>query len=653
MDNLILAMLTNEISKELVGSRVVNVTGLAPTSFAIQLRKKEHDVSSLLLICLDPHLPALFSVKTPISELALGTPAGTLPEGFLRSMSDILRGTTLNGLLQHDADRVAEIEFSGEEGRRFLKLWLELFGRRPSAVLVRSDGNIIEACSREGTTSSAGILLWPGEKYAPPSQGSKLDVGALSLDLLRKLLEGTSLGGSHEELDLTLSRRLKGLSPQAAKEIVEHASSGGHVTIEDLFQGLKEAVAEPDKHFRPAVRIAAQEPMGPPALLSVYVRTEQGVTETGVETHDAEIGSVTTYAEPSREDATHVLRCFLTASEATRFSFFELCHWYTTLSAARLRRHAAVLSRKLAKLRGLLLEDLFSAERAHDFRIAGELILANMKCIKRGSTSVELRDIHADGQSLVRVNLDPSQSPADNAERYFKKARKAERAHALLKRRLTFLERSLIAVDRFSESIPEEVDTKEAERLSQELEGLAGRVRVPTSTGLGREKDGILPVRPAQAPARHTQTERAARPMSARTTPGPKTEARTGARFSPRVFETSDGFTVLVGRNNKENDYLTHHLAKPEDLWFHASGMPGSHVILKRKGKSAPSRKAIEEAASVAAYFSKGRTSSGVPVIYTEKKYVHKPRGSRPGTATCAREKFLMVTPQKPVSASF
>jgi len=121
--------------------------------------------------------------------------------------------------------------------------------------------------------------------------------------------------------------------------------------------------------------------------------------------------------------------------------------------------------------------------------------------------------------------------------------------------------------------------------------------------------------------------------------------------FNPRLFETSDGFGVIVGRNNKENDYVTHHLSKPEDLWFHASGIPGSHVILRKKGKSPPSRKAIEEAAAIAAYFSKGKTSSAVPVIYAEKKYVHRPRGARPGTATCTREKFLMVRPRKPKPA--
>ncbi|MCX5800096.1 MAG: NFACT family protein [Candidatus Eisenbacteria bacterium] len=619
MENLILALLVKELSNELLGSTVKAVTGLAPMSFAVELEKKGHDTSSLLVICLASRFPALFSLEAPALGLVLSTPAETLPEGFVQSASERLRGTVLHALEQHDADRVVKIEFAAasNKDRPLFSLWLELFGRRPSAVLVRSDGNAIEACSREGTTSSAGILLRPGEKYAPPSQEHKLSIGELSLNALHTLMEGADSEAGRRELCLALSRRLKGLSPHAAEGVIEYLHSCGRLTPEDLRKGLGEALAEPDRHFCPAVmetaarpdehsrrsgKIAASGLIEPPSLLPVYVKTRPSLTET-------EPGSTDT--TPA---ATSVLKCFPAASEAVRFSFFGLCRWYRGLSAARLKEHAAALSDKLGRLRASLLEDLSSAEQAHEFRRTGELILANLGTLRRGSTLVELKDIHVDGQSLVKVKLDPALSLTDNAERYFKKARKAERALALLKKRAASVERSLQVIEEFSEDIPEQVDAEESERVSRELDRLSGRVRGSTAA----RKPGA--------------------------------EVKSGATFNPRTFETSDGMTIIVGRNNKENDYVTHHLAKPEDLWFHASAMPGSHVVLKKKGKSAPSRRAIEEAASVAAYFSKGRTSSGVPVIYTEKKYVHKPRGARPGLATCARERFLMVTPRKPKS---
>ena len=121
-------------------------------------------------------------------------------------------------------------------------------------------------------------------------------------------------------------------------------------------------------------------------------------------------------------------------------------------------------------------------------------------------------------------------------------------------------------------------------------------------------------------------------------------DERQGAR--PRRYLTSSGWSVWAGRNNRENDILTHKLAAQNDVWFHAHGYAGSHVILRREGrKEDPSRRTLEEAAAVAAYWSKGRTANKVPVAYTLAKYVSKPRGGAPGLATMKREKTIMVRP--------
>ena len=104
-----------------------------------------------------------------------------------------------------------------------------------------------------------------------------------------------------------------------------------------------------------------------------------------------------------------------------------------------------------------------------------------------------------------------------------------------------------------------------------------------------------------------------------------------------------------MGRNNKENDYLTFRFARPEDLWFHAQDVPGSHVVLRRKEKKKePSHNAIREAAQVAAHFSKARGAKKVPVIYTMAKYVKKPKRGKPGLALVEREKTILVEPKLP-----
>ena len=111
-----------------------------------------------------------------------------------------------------------------------------------------------------------------------------------------------------------------------------------------------------------------------------------------------------------------------------------------------------------------------------------------------------------------------------------------------------------------------------------------------------------------------------------------------------RQFELDARWFAIVGRNNHENDEITFRAAAPTDYWFHAQGVPGSHVVLKsRGGKEAPPRAVIERTALLAAHFSKARHSSLVPVIYTQRKYVRKFRGARPGQVTCERETMVMV----------
>jgi predicted ribosome quality control (RQC) complex YloA/Tae2 family protein len=106
---------------------------------------------------------------------------------------------------------------------------------------------------------------------------------------------------------------------------------------------------------------------------------------------------------------------------------------------------------------------------------------------------------------------------------------------------------------------------------------------------------------------------------------------------------------VVVGRSNHENDEITFRVSAPSDWWFHAEGIPGSHVVLRpRGGSDAPPACFIEQAASIAAHFSKARHSGLVPVIYTRRRYVRKLRGASPGEVKCERETRVMVPPQLP-----
>jgi len=120
------------------------------------------------------------------------------------------------------------------------------------------------------------------------------------------------------------------------------------------------------------------------------------------------------------------------------------------------------------------------------------------------------------------------------------------------------------------------------------------------------------------------------------------------ASTSPLHFKSSDGIDIYVGKNNKQNDYLTLKLASPNDIWLHTKNIPGSHVIIKKSRQDIPER-TLMEAAALAAYHSKAKMSSNVPVDYTNVKYVKKPGGAKPGMVIYENYKTINITPDESI----
>ncbi len=251
-------------------------------------------------------------------------------------------------------------------------------------------------------------------------------------------------------------------------------------------------------------------------------------------------------------------------------------------------------TRKLLKN---LSDDLDEAGRTGEFRQYADLLVTNRHLLKKGMSGITLKNFS--GEGTLTVPLDPSLDPDRNIRKFFRKARKGARGLPVIRGRR----------DRIKAEI---------ERKMIFLEQLASLDSV----------SDLL---------RHVP--------SAKHVPVNRDEMEKTAAF--RRFRLDDRHSIYVGRNGAENDELTHGFASPSDLWFHAQGSPGSHVILRGADRST-SRQMIETAAAVAAWFSKARNSGTVPVIYTEKRYVRKPRKSRPGSALCQREKTIFVKPALP-----
>jgi len=288
----------------------------------------------------------------------------------------------------------------------------------------------------------------------------------------------------------------------------------------------------------------------------------------------------------------------------------------------RLRRDVAHLERLLEKLRS---EDA-DAGAAQRCRQDAELLAANLHRVRRGQARIELEDWFADNAPRV-LELDPELSPQENVARLFKRAKRGERGHDTI-------------VARRSES---EARLATAQAALAALEDVHGWAQVVTAAAPAlRAQAGRTATAPLTALWAPGGPEREAAPR-----PQPKSDDGPGRRF------VLDGdWEVRVGRSNAENDTLTHRFAAPDDVWLHASGVAGSHVVLRMRGRSDnPPRDVLERAAAIAARFSKAKHAGTVPVIWTRKRHVRKPRGAPAGLAVCTHEKTVFVKPGLPPGA--
>lgn len=296
-------------------------------------------------------------------------------------------------------------------------------------------------------------------------------------------------------------------------------------------------------------------------------------------------------------------RYFGSVNDAACFMFKT---FWPVLELERKRAHLdAIVSRRLGRAQRAMEKvraEIEDAGRAEEYRHKGQLLLTRQSSVPRGSTEVTVTDY--DGRTPVVIRLDPSVGVQQNAEAFFRRARKAERRGVRAPRRLEELKAEAEKLRELASEIPD-AGHERLSKMEAEIPGRAEKAR--------RRSDVSRP------------------------------------RF--RTYVVSGGWEVLVGKSGRDNDELTHRLARPDDLWFHARQVAGSHVVLRRSGsKAEPDRRAILEAAAIAAYHSKAGKSSKVSVCYTEKRHVRRARGGHPGQAVVSREKVVMVRPSVPES---
>jgi predicted ribosome quality control (RQC) complex YloA/Tae2 family protein len=247
-----------------------------------------------------------------------------------------------------------------------------------------------------------------------------------------------------------------------------------------------------------------------------------------------------------------------------------------------------------------LSQDLLNAENHEHFKLYGELITANMYNIHQKDTETTVLNYYND--EYVSIPLDSRLSASKNAQSYFKKYAKAKTAVIEKNLQLKETDKDIAYLESILTYIENASEFENIEEIRQEL----------IDGGFMRKRKNNY--RPAKI------------------------------KPEPFVFISSDGFRILVGKNNRDNDILTFRTASSKDIWLHTKDIPGSHVVISSDGKPVPER-TLQEAASIAAYYSKGRQSENVPVDYTQIRHVKKPAGAKPGMVIFINNKTIFVNP--------
>ncbi|MBM4134750.1 MAG: fibronectin-binding domain-containing protein [Nitrospira sp.] len=270
-----------------------------------------------------------------------------------------------------------------------------------------------------------------------------------------------------------------------------------------------------------------------------------------------------------------------------------------TLTSLRQRRGAELRKslKKTARRIEALRADLEKAERYREYARYGELLKANLGLIQKGQEQAVVIDYFDPAMPELTLPLDPSKGPQANMDDYFKKHRKYLAADREIKPRLAAAEKDL-------------------QGLQLERKALELGTWQPT-------------------------------PNSERRQPGPQPSAVSRSPEKPsgpfRRFTSTDGLSIYVGRNARENDELTFKFAHSDDLWLHAHGTPGSHVVVRLEKGADPPQETIRDAATLALLYSDLKKSGKGEVIYTRRKWVRKAKGQPPGTVTVTQEKALFV----------
>ena len=577
LDGIVTRAVVKELNSTILGGRIDKIYQHEKDEILLNIYNKGNN--NKLLISATSNNPRIYLTKCNKSN-------PSMPPMFCMLLRKHLTGGTVLNVEQYQMDRVLFIDISsidelGQPSER--RLVVEIMGKHSNIILINKDSNkIIDSIKRVTHDMSRVRQVLPGINYEYPPIKDKKNPLDFNTDEFNKLLDECN---SNIETYKFFYTNYIGISPLIGKEVCFNSRIDidrpiGSLNLEEKKSLLNSFITIMDKVKNDSYN---------PVLIKNNFEADY------LDFHATDINQFGNQNKVYLNSISEVLdKYYLKNDTLDRVS---------QKSQSIKKSIQTKLERSLNKL-SKQKQELLESEDRGKYKVYADLISANLYRIEKGSSEIELENFYTENMEKIKVPLDKKHSPAENAQRYYKKYSKLKHAQSLLlkqipetKEEIDYLENVLISIDNCTEVI-------ELDEIKEELikEGyLKGNLKK-------KKKKEVI--------------------------------------SKPHHYISSDGFHIYVGKNNKQNDYLTLRFAHKEDLWLHIQNQPGSHVIITKKNNSI-SDTSLEEAATLAAYYSKGKNSSNVAIDYTERKNVKKPKNAKTGMVIYENFNTIFVTPSK------
>lgn len=568
MDGLMLRYITKELCDTLIGGRIDKV--VQPESDTLVLTIRNLNANHKLLLCASPN-----NARCHLTQMTYSSPPE--PPMFCMLLRKHLYGGRLVNFQQLHGDRqlCITIEAMDEMKEKTIKtLILEIMGRHSNLTLINDQGRIMDAIRHVNGEMSRVREVLPGLPYIAPPKQDKLSPEMITLEAATAFFASTD-----GLLSKALSSFISGLSRPSATELALRTTGNTSSLVDDY---------HPDTLAQKLLQVLSTlDSLAP----SVVQKDDEGL-------------ACDVFPFPYQAfDMTHQV-LFETPSMALE-SFFasrdqkDRIKQKSASLVRTVKTHIERCEKKLAHQE----EELNNASLMEAYRIKGELLNANLYQLQKGQPIAIVENFYDADHSLLEIPMDVKLSPAQNAQRYFKRYQKARSAKAIAKEQKIKTEQELAILESALEDLGKCTEESELAEIRSEL-----------------QKNGyVRPERSSKLKRKFPQSK-------------------------PYVYLSSDGIQILVGKNSLQNERLTSS-ASGNQTWLHAKDMPGSHVIICHEGETPDTT--LLEAAQLAAYYSKGRQSASVPIDYTYRRFVKKPNGSPTGFVIYTNQRTLFMTVSK------